>query len=69
MSGSKEGSPMKNPTEWLLRASLSLLGAVIALNLAVAYLQPVLPWIVGGLAAAAMAWLVVTLVRWRRSKW
>jgi membrane protein YdbS with pleckstrin-like domain len=65
----KEPSPMKNPIAWVFRASVLLLGAVIALNVAIAYLQPILPWIIGGIALAAVGWLVVAIIRWRRSRW
>ena len=70
MSGEKKPeSPVKNPIDWVFRASLLLLGAVIALNLVVAFLCPILPWLIGGIALAAAAWIVVAVVRWRRSKW
>jgi hypothetical protein len=46
-----------------------LLGAVIALNLAIAYLRPILPWVVGGILLVGITWLVVAIVRWRRSRW
>ena len=59
----------KNPIAWLLHASLVLLGASIALNLAVAFLQPVVPWLACGLAVAFLGWCVVTFIRWRRSRW
>lgn len=70
MSGEKKtDSPVRNPMAWIFHASLLLLGAVIALNLAVTFLRPVLPWLVGGVALTAMTWVVVALVRWRRSRW
>lgn len=62
-------SPTRRPVDWVFRASLLLLGAVIALNLAIALLCPILPWLIGGLAVAALTWIVVAIVRWRRSKW
>jgi hypothetical protein len=62
-------SPMRRPIEWVFRASLFLLGAVIALNLTIAYLQPVLPWLLGGVALFAVSGLVIAIVRWRRSRW
>jgi membrane protein YdbS with pleckstrin-like domain len=60
---------LKNPIAWLLRASLVLLGASIALNLAVAFLQPVVPWLAGGFLVAFLGWCVVAFIRWRRSRW
>lgn len=53
----------------VFRACVLILGAVLALNLAVAYVQPILPWIVGvGLAIGAV-WSGIAIVRWRRSRW
>ena len=69
MSDEKPGSPFKNPVGWILHASLMLLGAAIALNLAVAFLCPILPWLIGGAGLVAAAWLTVAIVRWRRSRW
>ena len=62
-------SPTRQPIEWVFRASLLLLGATIALNVATAYLQPVLPWLLGGFSLALFTWLVIAIVRWRRSRW
>jgi hypothetical protein len=62
-------SPMRNPVAWIFRASTLLLGAVIALNWAIAYLQPVLPWLIGGFALVCVIWIVIAIVRWRRSRW
>jgi hypothetical protein len=64
----KPATPMRG-VEWVFRASALLLGAVIALNLAIAFLQPILPWIIGGILLAFVGWVVVALVRWRRSRW
>jgi hypothetical protein len=61
--------PMRSPIEWIFRASSLLLGAVIALNLAIAFLQPILPWIIGCLSLVAVTWIVVGVIRWRRSRW
>lgn len=70
MSGEKKpGSPLTNPVGWVFRASMLLLGAVIALNLAVAYVRPILPWLIGGVALAASVWIAIAVVRWRRSRW
>lgn len=69
MSDGKEPSPMKNPFAWVFRASMLLLGAVIALNVAVGYLQPILPWLAGGILLAGIVWLTVAIVHWRRSRW
>lgn len=65
----KPGSPMTNPFLSIFRASALILGAVIALNLAVVFLRPILPWLFGGFALAASTWILVAVWRWRRSKW
>jgi hypothetical protein len=65
----KDPSPMRNPIAWVFHASMLLLGAVIALNLAIAYLRPILPWVVGGSLLVGITWLVVAIVRRRRSRW
>jgi hypothetical protein len=70
MSGEKKPeSPLRNPVEWIFRVSALLLGAVIALNLAVSFLQPILPWLLGGAGLAALGWATAAIVRWRRSRW
>jgi hypothetical protein len=62
-------SPVGRPIEWVFRTSLLLLGATIALNLAIVYVQPVLPWLIGGVVLTGTSWLVIVIVRWRRSRW
>lgn len=69
MGDDKKSSPVSNPFAWVFRASMLLLGAVIALNLAIAWLCPVLPWLIGSFAVVAVAWIVVAIVRWRRAKY
>ncbi|UQS22854.1 hypothetical protein L1857_08505 [Amycolatopsis thermalba] len=64
----KSDSPMSNPIAWVFRASVLLLGAVVALNLAVAWLRPLLPWLMGGIAIASTIWIAVAIIKWRRSK-
>lgn len=65
----KPSLPFMNLYEWLFRASVLLFGSVIMLNLAIAFLVPILPWIVGVLMLAVVVWLVILFVRWRRSRW
>ncbi|MGH3904689.1 MAG: hypothetical protein ACRDTE_10935 [Pseudonocardiaceae bacterium] len=65
----KDKSPLRRPADWVFRVSMLLLGAVIALNLAIALLRPILPWLIGTTAMAALAWVAVAIVRWRRSRW
>ena len=62
-------SHMRRPVDWVFRASMLLLGAVIALNLAIALLRPVLPWLIGGAVVGGVIWIVVAVVRWRQSRW
>lgn len=65
----KAGPSMSSPFIRVFHASLLLLGTVIALNLAIAWLRPVLPWLIGGAVAFAIAWTVIAVVRWRRSRY
>ncbi len=65
----KDKSPLRRPADWAFRVSMLILGAVIALNLAIALLRPILPWLIGTAALAAVAWIAVAVVRWRRSRW
>lgn len=46
-----------------------ILASVLALNLAVAYLQPILPWLAGGVLGAGAVWVGIVVIRWRRSRW
>jgi len=62
-------SPMRRPVEWVFRASMLVLGAVIALNLAIAFMRPILPWLIGGVVVAGVIWFMVAVERWRRSRW
>lgn len=62
-------NPLRSPIEWVFRASLLLLGAVICLNLAVCFVRPLVPWIGGALVAVVIVWITVAVIRWRRSQW
>lgn len=64
MSGDSKG-----PVERAFRASLLVLGIAFALNMAIEYLRSVVPWLIGVVVAGAIAWIVVAIIRWRRSKW
>lgn len=58
-----------SPFVWLFHTSLLVLGTVIALRLAVCYLQPIWPWIAGAIGLGVVVWLLVALIRWRRNRW
>lgn len=59
---SDEG-PSRSPLQWLFGASLLLLGSAIALQLALAVLAEIWPWVVGiGLLVGA-----ITVAVWTRS--
>lgn len=62
-------NPPRSYVALLFQSALLILGAVIALRLAVSYVQPILPWIIGGIVVIAFAWIVVALARWRRNRW
>lgn len=60
---------VRSPFERLFHAALFVLGAVIAINVAIAYLGPILPWIIGGVVLAVVGWAVAVYIRWRRQQW
>lgn len=61
--------PVRSPIEWLFTACLMLLGCAIVLNLAVALLARIWPWIVLlGLIGGGIA-LAVFLRSERRRRW
>lgn len=60
---------MTSPLQWLWRACLILFGCTILLNLTVSYLQPILPWLLGGIGCLSLLWVVTTVIRWRQSRW
>ena len=60
---------VRSPFERLFHAALLVLGAVIAINVAVAYLGPILPWMIGGVVLAVAGWAVAVYVRWRKQQW
>ncbi|WP_432948231.1 hypothetical protein ACQPXM_13155 [Kribbella sp. CA-253562] len=61
--------PSRDPFRWIWRASLFVFGSVVLLNLAVAYLQPIMPWLIGAAGVAVLLWVVVAVIRWRRNRW
>jgi hypothetical protein len=69
MSEKKDRDPLKSPFEWLFHTSLLILGTVIALNVAIASVRPILAWIVAAIIIAAAAALAIAIIRWDRRKW
>ena len=69
MSEKKDRDPLGSPFEWLFHASLLIVGTVIALNVAVASVRPILGWIVGAVIIAAAAALAIAIIRWDRRRW
>lgn len=59
-----EKSPLRDPVHYVLRAILVLCGALMVLEITVAYLRTYWPWIVGLGGLAVTIWLVVAVVRW-----
>lgn len=60
------------PSNWLdqaLRRCWQILGAVVALVLAIHLLAAVLPWLLGGLGVAFALYVVLQLIRQRSSGW
>jgi uncharacterized membrane protein YdbT with pleckstrin-like domain len=53
----------------VLRLQLYLFGGVITLGFLAQFHEPLVLWIFGIAAVAFLVWLVVTIVRWRRSRW
>lgn len=65
----KKDDPVRGPVERFWHAALLVLGAVIALNLAISFLRPILPWLIGGLVLVGAVWLALAIARQRRSQW
>jgi hypothetical protein len=70
MSGEKKFlSPFKGPLERVARIVLLLWGFIIAIGALTTYFRALLPWIAGGVLVAFTVWVVIAVIRWRRSKW
>jgi hypothetical protein len=67
--GEDKNSLPSDPFAWIFRASLLLLGTAIMLNLAVAWLRPIAPWLAGAAALIAAVWAAVAVIQWRRSRY
>lgn len=62
-------NPARGPFEWLWHVSVLIFGSVILLSLAWSFIQPALPWIIGGAIVAGLAWIGILLWKWRRDTW
>jgi hypothetical protein len=67
--GKKPFSPFKPYLERAFRAVLLVWLLLVAIEALIAYLRPILPWIAAGVVIATTTWVVIAVVRWRRSKW
>ncbi|WP_160050467.1 hypothetical protein [Nocardiopsis sp. FR4] len=67
---SDEGlSPFRNPAQWLLRTSLLVLVAMLALTWSLELFKDLLPWLLGIAVVVGIGWAIVAVIRWRRSQW
>ncbi|WP_328995805.1 hypothetical protein OG394_14185 [Kribbella sp. NBC_01245] len=64
-----KSDPSKDPLRWLWRGSLVLFATSILLNLAVSFLRPIMPWLIGGVILGIVLWVAVLIIRWRQSRW
>ena len=64
-----EKKPVRSPIRWLFDSALLMLGAVIALRVAIGYVQPIVPVLIIVAATVAVASIVVAVVRWRANRW
>ena len=69
MSDKKDRDPLRSPFDWLFHTALLVLGAVIALNMAITLVRPILPWIIGGIIIATVTFLVIVSIRSDRRRW
>ena len=64
-----EGNPLKRGVWLVVRGYMLLMGIILSLLWAIDTLGPYLPWIGGFIALGTTIWIVVAIVRWRRSRW
>jgi len=69
MSEKKDRDPLGSPFAWLFHTSLLILGTVLALNVAIASVRPILGWVVGGIIIATVTFLVIVGIRSDRRRW
>lgn len=67
--GKKFMSPFRAPLGRASRVLLFIWGFFIFIGALTVYLRPILPWIAGGVSLAMVIWVVVAVIRWRRSRW
>ena len=63
------GTPPPDPFRWLWRGSLILFASTVLLNLAVSFLRPIMPWLIGGFILGFVLWVAIAIIRWRQSRW
>lgn len=59
----------RDPFGRLLRAAFYVLLAAVAVQLAVAIIRSIWPWLAGAAGVVVLGTVVVQVVRWRRSRW
>jgi hypothetical protein len=70
MSGDKHFlSLFKQPLGRATRIILLCWGVIIAVGSLATYFHSLMPWIAGAVSLGVAAWVVIAVVRWRRSKW
>ncbi|MEA5117007.1 MAG: hypothetical protein VB036_05235 [Propionicimonas sp.] len=65
----KEPVVRKGIFQWLFQAALLTLGTVIALSVALSYLEPIWPYLLAFVVLIAAIWVVIAVARWRRGRW
>lgn len=60
---------VRNPFEWVFHAALWMLGAAIALTLALELLAAIWHWVVAGALVIAVVYVAVRVAAARRRQW
>ncbi|WP_447589546.1 hypothetical protein [Microbacterium lacticum] len=63
------GPSFQGPMNELLNAAVALLMLVFILYAAVWLLEQIWPWLLGMAAVGGLVWLLIVILRWRRSRW
>lgn len=69
MMGDKFPAPMRGPLERAGRIILLFWGFIIAIGALATYFHPLLPWVAGAVSLGVVSWVMIAVIRWRRSKW